>query len=64
MPRFNVSQPVLPRAAFILLFSLYIAVFLHSAFYKQAWSLIAPDGMRNILFFLSMPIAALCVIKV
>ena len=63
MPRFNVSQPVLPRVAFILLFSLYIAVFLNFAFYKQAWSLIAPDGMSNILFFLSMPIVAFSVIN-
>ncbi|WIL44293.1 phosphoethanolamine transferase EptA (plasmid) [Pantoea agglomerans] len=63
MPRFNVSQPVLPRAAFILLFSLYIAVFLNFPFYKQAWSLIAPDRIGNILFFLSMPIVALCVIN-
>lgn len=63
MPRFNVSQPILPRAAFILLFSLYIAVFLNFPFYKQAWSLIAPDRIGNILFFLSMPIVALCVIN-
>ena len=63
MPRFNVSQPVLPRVAYILLFSLYIAVFLNLAFYKQAWSLIAPDRIGNILFFLSMPIVALCVIN-
>ena len=63
MPRFNVSQPVLPRVAYILLFSLYIAVFLNIAFYKQAWSLIAPDRIGNILFFLSMPIVALCVIN-
>ncbi|WP_312122238.1 phosphoethanolamine transferase EptA [Pantoea vagans] len=63
MPRFNVSQPVLPRVAYILLFSLYIGVFLNLAFYKQAWSLIAPDRIGNILFFLSMPIVALCVIN-
>lgn len=63
MPRLNVSQPVLHRVVFILLFSLYIAVFLNFAFYKQAWTLIAPDGIRNILFFLSMPVVAFSVIN-
>jgi len=64
MARFRMSQPVLPRITFILLFSLYISVFLNFAFYRQAYSLIEMNGLSKYLFFLSMPIVAFCVINI
>lgn len=64
MPRFRISQPVMPRVTFIILFSIYISIFLNFAFYRQAYSLIEMNGLSNILFFLSMPIVAFSVINI
>lgn len=63
MPRIRISQPVLHRVTFIILFSLYISVFLNLPFYRQASSLIPFNGAGNLLFFLSMPVVAFCVIN-
>lgn len=64
MPRFRISQPVMPRVTFIILFSLYISIFLNLAFYRQAYSLIPLNGLNNFLFFLSMPLVAFSVINI
>lgn len=64
MPRFRISQPVMHRVAFIILFSLYISVFLNIAFYRQAYSLIPLNELKNILFLFSMPLVAFSVINI
>ena len=52
------------RITFIVLFSVYIAVFLNIAYYRQAFALIPLTGLHNILFFLSMPVVAFSVINI
>lgn len=64
MPRFRISQPVMHRVAFIILFSFYISVFLNLAFYRQAYSLIPLNELKNILFLFSMPLVAFSVINI
>lgn len=64
MPRFTISQPVMHRVTFIILFSLYISVFLNLAFYRQAYSLIPLNELKNILFLFSMPLVAFSVINI
>ncbi|KJH60775.1 hydrolase [Pantoea agglomerans] len=64
MPRFTISQPVMHRVTFIILFSIYISVFLNLAFYRQAYSLIPLYELKNILFLFSMPLVAFSVINI
>lgn len=64
MPRFTISQPVMHRVTFIILFSIYISVFLNLAFYRQAYSLIPLNELKNILFLFSMPLVAFSVINI
>lgn len=64
MPRFTISQPVMRRVTFIILFSIYISVFLNLAFYRQAYSLIPLNELKNILFLFSMPLVAFSVINI
>lgn len=58
------KRPTLSRLAFIALFSVYIAVFLNIAFYRQVISALPLDNLRNILVFLSMPLVAFSVINI
>ncbi|WP_409520454.1 phosphoethanolamine transferase EptA [Pantoea sp.] len=58
------TKPVLHRVTYIVFFSLYISVFLNFAYYQQALALIPLNGLRNTLFFLSMPLVAFCVINI
>ncbi|MHA6313659.1 phosphoethanolamine transferase EptA [Pantoea sp. S-LA4] len=58
------TKPVLHRVTYIVFFSLYISVFLNIAYYQQALALIPLNGLRNTLFFLSMPLVAFCVINI
>ncbi|MEN4668686.1 phosphoethanolamine transferase EptA [Pantoea agglomerans] len=64
MPRFTISQPVMHRVTFVILFSIYISVFLNLAFYRQAYSLIPLNELKNILFLFSMPLVAFSVINI
>ncbi|WP_010246751.1 phosphoethanolamine transferase EptA [Pantoea agglomerans] len=64
MPRFTISQPVMHRVTFIILFSIYISVFLNLAFYRQAYSLIPLNELKNILFLFSMPLVVFSVINI
>ncbi|MEN4623838.1 phosphoethanolamine transferase EptA [Pantoea agglomerans] len=64
MPRFTISQLVMHRVTFIILFSIYISVFLNLAFYRQAYSLIPLNELKNILFLFSMPLVAFSVINI
>lgn len=64
MPRFTISQPVMHRVTFIILFSIYISVFLNLAFYRQAYSLIPLNELKNIIFLFSMPLVAFSVINI
>ncbi|WHP30007.1 phosphoethanolamine transferase EptA [Trabulsiella odontotermitis] len=57
-------RPVLGRLAFIILFSLYIALFLNIAFYKQAFTELPVDNLHNWLVFLTMPVVAFSVINI
>jgi lipid A ethanolaminephosphotransferase len=52
------------RVTFIILFSIYISVFLNLAFYRQAYSLIPLNELKNILFLFSMPLVAFSVINI
>jgi len=52
------------RVTFVILFSIYISVFLNLAFYRQAYSLIPLNELKNILFLFSMPLVAFSVINI
>ena len=58
------KRPTLNRLSFLLLFSVYIAVFLNLAFYHQVIAAMPLDSVRNWLVFLSMPLVAMSVINI
>lgn len=58
------QRPVVNRLTYIILFSLYIALALNIAFYRQAYTLLPVDGLRNALVFLSMPVVAFAVMAI
>lgn len=58
------QRPVVNRLTYIILFSLYIALALNIAFYRQAYSLLPVDGLHNALVFLSMPVVAFAVMAI
>ncbi|MDZ4030410.1 phosphoethanolamine transferase EptA [Kluyvera ascorbata] len=58
------QRPVVNRLTYIILFSLYIALALNIAFYRQAYTLLPVDGLRNALVFLSMPLVAFAVMAI
>ncbi|HDG1682790.1 TPA: phosphoethanolamine transferase EptA [Kluyvera ascorbata] len=58
------QRPVVNRLTYIILFSLYIALALNIAFYRQAYSLLPVDGLHNALVFLSMPLVAFAVMAI
>jgi len=64
MYQLHISRPTLHRVTYIVLFSLYISVCLNIAYYKQAVALIPLTDLRNIFFFLSMPVVAFSVINI
>ncbi len=58
------KRPTLSRLTFITLFSIYIAVFLNIAFYRQVITAMPLDSLRTILVFASMPVVAFSVINI
>ena len=58
------QRPVVSRLTYIILFSLYIALVLNIAFYRQAYTLLPVDGLHNALVFLSMPVVAFAVMAI
>ncbi|WP_270501447.1 phosphoethanolamine transferase EptA [Kluyvera ascorbata] len=58
------QRPVVNRLTYIILFSLYIALALNIAFYRQAYTLLPVDGLHNALVFLSMPVLAFAVMAI
>ncbi|MFH0475453.1 phosphoethanolamine transferase EptA [Kluyvera ascorbata] len=58
------QRPVVNRLTYIILFSLYIALALNIAFYRQAYTLLPVDGLHNALVFLSMPVVAFAVMTI
>ena len=58
------QRPVVNRLTYIILFSLYIALALNIAFYRQAYTLLPVDGLHNALGFLSMPLVAFAVMAI
>lgn len=58
------KRPTLSRLSFLLLFSVYIAIFLNLAFYHQVIAALPLDNLRNALVFLSMPLVAVSVINI
>ena len=57
-------RPTVSRLTYIILFSLYIALALNIAFYRQAFTLLPVDGLHNALVFLSMPVVASAVMAI
>lgn len=57
-------RPAVSRLTYIILFSLYIALALNIAFYRQAFTLLPVDGLHNALVFLSMPVVASAVMAI
>ncbi|MGZ0752008.1 phosphoethanolamine transferase EptA [Kluyvera sichuanensis] len=57
-------RPAVSRLTYIILFSLYIALALNIAFYRQAFTLLPVDGLHNALVFLSMPVVAFAVMAI
>lgn len=58
------QRPAVNRLTYIILFSLYIALALNIAFYRQAYTLLPVDGLHNALVFLSMPVVAFAVMAI
>jgi len=58
------KRPTLNRLSFLVLFSIYIAVFLNLAFYHQVIDAMPLDSVRSWLVFLSMPLVAISVINI
>ncbi len=58
------KRPTLSRVAFLMLFSVYIAVFLNIAYYRQVLANLPLTEGHNLLVFLSMPVVAFSVINI
>ncbi|WP_053146162.1 phosphoethanolamine transferase EptA [Erwinia billingiae] len=58
------KRPMLSRVAFLVLFSVYIALFLNIAYYRQVLANLSLTSLHNLLFFLSMPVVAFSVINI
>ncbi|QBR50906.1 phosphoethanolamine transferase EptA [Erwinia sp. QL-Z3] len=58
------KRPTLSRVAFLILFSVYIAVFLNIAYYRQVLANLPLTSFHNLLVFLSMPVVAFNVINI
>lgn len=58
------KRPTLSRVAFLMLFSVYIAVFLNIAYYRQVLANLQLTSFQNVLVFLSMPVVAFSVINI
>jgi len=54
----------LSRHLFLILFSLYIALFLNLAFYRQVLAAMPLDNLHSVLVFLSMPVVAFSAINI
>lgn len=64
MSSLYLKRPTLSRLAFLILFSLYIALFLNVAFYRQVIALMPLKSLHNVLVFISMPVVAFSVINI
>lgn len=64
MSLLRLTRVSLSRHLFLILFSLYIALFLNLAFYHQVLAAMPLTGPRATLVFLSMPIVAFSVINI
>ncbi|WP_072567891.1 phosphoethanolamine transferase EptA [Enterobacter sp. SA187] len=64
MRRIPLRRPAMSRLTFLLLFSVYIAVFLNLIYYRQAWALLPVNSAYNLAVFLSMPLVAFSVINI
>ncbi|WP_034951121.1 phosphoethanolamine transferase EptA [Erwinia oleae] len=61
---FAYSRPVIGRVSWLILFSLYIALFLNLAFYHNVLKAMPLTSARNVMVFLSMPVVAFSVINI
>lgn len=64
MTRFTIRKPSLSLLTFLLLFSLYIAIFLNLAFYRQVLAVFPLTDVRSTLVFLSIPAVTFSVINI
>lgn len=64
MRRIPLRRPEMSRLTFLLLFSVYIAVFLNLIFYRQVWVLLPVNSAYTLAVFLSMPLVAFSVINI
>ncbi|KNC05871.1 hydrolase [Pantoea sp. RIT-PI-b] len=58
------KRPTVSRLTFITLFSIYIALFLNIAFYRQVIDAMPLDNLRTMWVFVSMPLVAFSVINI
>ena len=59
-----VKRPTLSRLWLLIAFSLYIAVFLNIAYYRQVMAAMPLTTAHTTLVFLTMPLVAFCVINI
>ncbi|WP_380183475.1 phosphoethanolamine transferase EptA [Kalamiella sp. sgz302252] len=64
MSLMQLKRVSLSRHLFLILFSLYIALFLNFAFYRQVVAAMPLDNWHSTLVFLSMPLVAFSVINI
>ena len=58
------KRPTLSRLWFLVTFSLYIAVFLNIAYYRQVLAVMPLATVHSTLVFLTMPLVAFCAINI
>ncbi len=58
------KRPLMGKLVFLLLCAGYIALLLNIAYYRQVAQILPLDSLHNIVFFLSMPLVAFCVINI
>lgn len=64
MSSLSLKRPTLSRLSFLMLFSLYIALFLNIAFYRQVLAVLPLTTLHNIFVLFSMPVVAFSVINI
>lgn len=64
MSRFSLRRPAMGHIFYLILFALYISLFLNISFYKQSFTLLPVDSLRNGLVYATLPVVAFCVINI
>ncbi|HFP9223348.1 TPA: phosphoethanolamine transferase EptA [Raoultella planticola] len=64
MSLFTLRRPVMSRTVYLIIFALYVGLLLNLAFYRQVFTLLPVNSLRNWLVFLSMPVVAFSVMNI